>query len=1277
MYSDTYEIRFSINGKDHVVPRFATSKSLNDYLREHAGLKGTKVMCREAGCGCCSVAVTKMSPETNKLETHSIQSCITPLYSVDGWQVTTVEGLGSQKNGFHPIQDRIAKFNGSQCGYCTPGMVMNMYGLLHQNPQITAQEVEDNFDGNLCRCTGYRPILDAMKSFTTGLNSPDSKPIDIEDLNKHLCPKTGAVCEGEHAGQGGTRCLNVEMDGVRWYRPSSLEDLSKILGNYKEKNVKLLLGNTASGIFKNEGPFDVIIDLHQVKELFSYKVNSDDVKFGSALSLTSFLNKLKANQDTPGFHYFAAIVRHIKVVANVMVRNAGSIAGNLMIKHNHPEFPSDIFTLLEAAGAKVEIHDSLTSQSSQYSLIDFLHIDMKGKVMMSVILPKLADNVLFKSYKITPRWQNAHAYVNAAFKIETENRVIKGKPSLVFGGINADTTHAIKTEQYLENKTLSDESLKEALKILKNEIHPEQDVLLASPQYRRDLATSLLYKVLLQLYRSDSAKLRSGPDHLHRPISTGLQTYQEMKSEFPLKQPLPKKTSPLQASGEAQYVNDIPTFQQELFGAFVITDQAAATLESMDATEALKMSGVVAFLSSKDIPENGVNRYLTSIIGSFPFQPQELFASKEILFAGQAVGLIVAETQSQANAAAKQVKIKYCDIKKPILSIEESIVAGREHAFPNKEQTVGNPEEAWKSVDHVVEGECRMGSQYHFFMETHVSLAVPSEDGLDVYASTQIGNLNQIVAADVIGVPLSYINMVVPRVGGGFGGKAWDSCPMTAAATLAAYTLGKPVRVSLDLSTNMRLCGKRAPLLAKYKAGYSAAGEVQVIDMDFYADVGCSVNNCGELNHIMKYIDQGYYVPNWSIRKHPMFTNKQTMSPCRAPGSVPAALVIETIMEHISKKLNKHPILVKELNLYKQHQSDPMGHEMTDCTIREVWRRLKDTAEVEARMRQVDSFNKENLWKKRGITMTTSKYGMAYFASGFTCNISIFAQDGSVVVSQGGVEMGQGLYTKVAQGVAYTLGIPLDRVKVRPNFSIIAPNAACSGGSTTSESALQAAIGASNILKERLDPMREKFPDADWKELCGKAYANKIDLSAKYTNSLSLGKPFFNYFTYCAAVIETEVDVLTGESQIRRVDIMCDFGESLNPTIDIGQIEGAFVMGLGCFLSEDIKFDSSTGKILNDGTWEYKPPTTKDIPIDWRIHLLPDRPNPAGIMSSKATGEPPICLAVGALLANKLAIQSARSDLHGADDYIETSAPFTVEKAQQSANLSVENFTLQ
>ncbi|GFR62932.1 xanthine dehydrogenase/oxidase [Elysia marginata] len=805
--------------------------------------------------------------------------------------------------------------------------------------------------------------------------------------------------------------------------------------------------------------------------------------------------------------------------------------------------------------------------------------------------------------------------------------------------------------------------------MIKDELVPSENPLESSPKYRKDLAGGLLYKVLLSLYKSTSSKSRSCLVDLHRPLSSGLQTYQEKPSEFPMKKAMPKLEGPVQASGEAVFVNDLPRFQRELYAVFTLADVASATIKSIDASEALKLPGVTHFLTADDII--GENNYMFAG-HMFDIPQHEVFASREVFYNGQPLGLILAETQAAALEGAKHVKVTYSEIRRPIISLEESLEKEMEFKHVRKTVVVGTPTEAWNIVDQMVEGTVRMGSQYHFYMETQVSLAVPSEDGIDLYSSTQFSDICHHAAAQVIGKPLNFINLTVPRLGGAFGGKTFDPALLSAAATLAAYVSDRPVRLNLDLASNMRIFGKRPAFIAKYKAGFNNDGHVQVVDIDYAIDAGFNEHGHIYVSDCATYLDMSYYVPNWNWvgRTMKMKTNKKTVQPTRAPGAVPAALIIETIMEHVAKTLNKHPIQVKELNLYQNGHRDIYGHVLQNCNLMEVWRRLKDVAEVDTRLNQVDVFNQDNTWRKRAITLTPCKHGILYLGPGFGATVSIFCRDGSVVITQGGVEMGQGLYTKVAQGVAHVLGVPLENIRVRPLQSISSPNSTLTAASITSESAMQAAIDAAQTLKERMRPIREKFPDLDWSELCLKCDASGVDLSVRCFNKHKLDDhPTFNYNTYCTAATETEVDVLTGQSQIRRVDIVADYGESLNPVIDIGQTEGAYIMGLGGYMLEETKFDMETGRILSDGTWNYKPPTTKDIPIDWRIHLLPDTPNPSGVRSAKACGEPGISLSTGALLANKQAVEYARHELLGVSDFIPVDAPFTPEKTQQGVGL--------
>ncbi|KAK3747539.1 hypothetical protein RRG08_030072 [Elysia crispata] len=497
-------IQFYLNGQKHeVADKFPATTSLNDYIREVAGLMGTKVMCKEAGCGCCAVTVTH-ALNGDEVETMSINSCVCPLYSVDGWIITTTEGLGSQRAGLHPIQQRIIDYNGSQCGYCTPGLVMAMYGFLHQTPTPTMKDIEGSLDGHLCRCTGYRSILDAMKSF--GVDSPSAVSIDIEDLNLNMCPSQGR----ESVKKLGTskqsdvcpRPLNIDLCQSRWFRPLKLMDLGKILQEHQNNCVKMVFGNTASGIFKHEGPYEVFIDLRSVEELHVFTDNKTSLVFGASTTIGKFRKRLIEYAEKPGFHYFPRVVRHLDVLANVLVRNAGSMAGNLMIKHTHPWFPSDLFTILEAIGAKVDIFDSKTGQTVSHNLMKFLSkVDMNAKVLRTIEVPSLSSQDHFRSFKITPRWQNSHAYINAAFKIPLSGMTVTDKPNIVFGGVSADMVHATETEKYLERRTLDDSVINAALKVLYEEIHPDVLEVGASSKYRRQLCVNLLYKTLLGLYQ--------------------------------------------------------------------------------------------------------------------------------------------------------------------------------------------------------------------------------------------------------------------------------------------------------------------------------------------------------------------------------------------------------------------------------------------------------------------------------------------------------------------------------------------------------------------------------------------------------------------------------------------------------------------------------------------------------------------------------------------------------------------------------------------------------
>ena len=445
--------------------------------------------------------------------------CLTPVLICDGWEVTTVEGLGSQHSGYHPIQIALAETGGSQCGFCSPGVVMQLHSHLQQHPQSTKLELDNILDGNICRCTGYRPILDALKQF-----SGEGETGDIEDIK--CCPKTGQDCLSKC--EKIRTCANDTNQKDLWHQPTTLTELTDILAEFTtDTRYRLVAGNTGTGVFKrDEESYDAFIDINKIAEL---KTESTNPMFlGGNVSITdaiSFFNRVGKAEPM-----WLSIARHLGWIASVGIRNQGTLAGNLMMKNSHHDFPSDVYICLATVGALLEIVDH-TGASELVTPEQLVPSDMNRKFIKSIhfsvskrLQPKLDvgfnkfmtypsefyvngghkkgnTETFIRTFKIMPRSTNAHAYVNAGFmaEVDQDNKfLIYGKPSIVFGGISLTFTHAINTENFLMNKNMNDEEMfKHALDILANELDPDIDLVLSSQEYRKQLALSLLYKVTM------------------------------------------------------------------------------------------------------------------------------------------------------------------------------------------------------------------------------------------------------------------------------------------------------------------------------------------------------------------------------------------------------------------------------------------------------------------------------------------------------------------------------------------------------------------------------------------------------------------------------------------------------------------------------------------------------------------------------------------------------------------------------------------------------------
>ncbi|XP_030027604.2 indole-3-acetaldehyde oxidase [Manduca sexta] len=506
-------VHFTINDKPYSVGgEFPVHTTLNEFIRRHAEQRGTKYMCLEGGCGACIVNVQAARPNTREVVTFSVNSCLVLIMSCDGWDITTVEGIGNRKKGYNIIQKRLNHYFGSQCGYCSPGFVMSMYSLIKDKGHLTEEEIEKSFGSNLCRCTGYRPILEAFKSFAINADKQVLDKIkDIEDITEQTCPRSGKKC-GESCDNYEDWCLlgakkssdsmlpkKIHLaDGRLWYAVKDIPSIFSTLDDNGYDSYMIVAGNTGRGVRPIKFFPKILIDVSNVTELTAHYLDVNLV-LGGNITLTETMNLFhelsKTNDD---FWYLKILHRHMERVAHIPVRNIGTLAGNLAVKNRHPDFQSDIFLLFDCIGATVTLVDRQQNYT-EMTLTNFLSTDLTGKLIKQIKLPPLSRNYEMVTYKITPREQNAHAEVNAAFLFKFDphtHRVVEA--SIVYGGINPSFSHAYETEKHLVGQFIfTNEVVQSALSCLDSEIHPDINPPDPSPSFRKKLALSLFYKVCL------------------------------------------------------------------------------------------------------------------------------------------------------------------------------------------------------------------------------------------------------------------------------------------------------------------------------------------------------------------------------------------------------------------------------------------------------------------------------------------------------------------------------------------------------------------------------------------------------------------------------------------------------------------------------------------------------------------------------------------------------------------------------------------------------------
>ncbi len=682
-YSD--ELVFWLNGKQLRISNPDPGCLLVHYL--HAdGLTGTKIGCEQGGCGACTVMVSRRT--TNGIDHRSINSCLKPIVSLAGAEVTTVEGIGNLHDGLDQVQHRIAIYNGTQCGFCTPGFVMNMHSYLQKNPSPTEQEIEDLFGGNLCRCTGYRPILHGMRTFACDYNSGKdcTQPCALDPFFDIKLREAPIKIDASKLPSPDEKVrLHFVNGATHWIRPATLAEVHELKSllseHYAPDQIKLVVGNTATGIYPHEKP-RFIIDISHITELTELSESEKGIHAGAAVPIqdlmdfaTKSIEKLPA-QNSRGLRQF---VEHAKHIAGIQVRNAGSVAGNIFITKAHTKggepFPSDLFTVLATLGTSVTILSSKYEGKRQsFELVDMpIAEDLPADAILeSFNIPYTKEHEYVQTYRIARRPQMAHAVVNAGFRCSLTNDRRVSEISLIYAGLATCNGRLPETERWLKGKSWDEPTLRGALEVLRNEV--EQIIVPMeeegfTEQYRSSLAESFFYKFFLHVSaalddKSVGALNASASEQPVRPLSSGLQTFEIDDMMLPLTSPIARRTAISQATGEVKYTHDMPLPPGGYYGELVTSTHAHAKFtyrDGLKATEEMlhrEYPGFAGLVTVKDIPAKGRN--LIGLGGDDP-----VFADGEVICVGSAICLVLADRQDTAKKIAEFVGnecIKYEDL---------------------------------------------------------------------------------------------------------------------------------------------------------------------------------------------------------------------------------------------------------------------------------------------------------------------------------------------------------------------------------------------------------------------------------------------------------------------------------------------------------------------------------------------------------------------------------------------------------------------------------------
>jgi xanthine dehydrogenase/oxidase len=1150
-----------------------------------------------------------------------------------------------------------------------------LYALLRNNETPSELDVEEAFDGNLCRCTGYRPILDAAQSFSVQTGCGKAKANGGSGCCKDKDGRGGGCCKDGADGVDGEsqpikrftppgfieykpdtelifppqlrkhefKALAFGNKRKRWYRPVTLQQLLEIKNAYP--SAKIIGGSTETQIeikFKGMN-YTASVFVGDIPELRQFAFKDDYLEIGGNVVLTDLEDicreAVKHYGEVRG-QPFATILKQIRYFAGRQIRNVGTPAGNLAtaspISDLNPVFVATNATLV-AKSLKETTEIPMSTFFKGYRMTAL----PPDAIIASLRIPVAKEKGEYmRAYKQAKRKDDDIAIVNACLRVTLGNDHIVESVDLVYGGMAPITIHAKKAMEFLQGKKLTDlKTLEGTMAALEEDFDLRFGVPGGMATYRKSLALGFFYKfyheVLADLHAAETDVDTQAIGEIERDISRGEKDHKagEAYHQKIIGKERPHVAAMQQCTGEAQYTDDIPLQRRELYGCLVLSTKAHAKLLNVNPEPALDLPGVAAWVDHNDLASPEANWW------GAPACDETFFAVDEVFTAGQPIGMILADTAKHAEQAARCVAIEYEELP-AIFTIEEAIA---QDSYFNHFRHIqkGDVEKAFADADYVFTGVVRMGGQEHFYLETMACLAVPkSENGeMEIFSSTQNPAETQAYVSKVVGVAANKIVTRVKRMGGGFGGKETRSVQLAGIVACAANKVRRPVRCMLNRDEDIITSGQRHPFLARWKVAVNKDGKLQALDADVFCNGGWSQDLSGAVvERSLSHIDNVYSIPNIHVRGRVAKTNTVSNTAFRGFGGPQGMFICETFMEEVADHLKMPVDELRQKNMYSP-ETNMITHynqELKDWYVPLMYKQIQEESDYAGRRSEIDEFNKTHKWNKRGLALIPTKFGISFtalFLNQAGALVHIY-HDGSILVAHGGTEMGQGLHTKMTMIAAEALQVPQDDVFISETATNTVANASSTAASASSDLNGYAIWNACEQLNERLAPYREKLgPDASMKDLAHAAYFDRVNLSAQgfyrtpdigYIWGANTGQMFF-YFTQGVAVAEVEIDTLTGDWTCRRADLKMDVGRSINPAIDYGQIEGAFVQGQGLFTTEESLWHRASGGIFTKGPGAYKIPGFRDIPQVFNVSLLKDVQweNLRTIQRSRGVGEFP------------------------------------------------------